>query len=645
MAALLMAALLIGPAAQPVRAAPPTTTTQPDAAPLLGVTALAAGGDHTCVLKAGGEVQCWGWNNYGQIGDGSTEMRLTPVTVVGLAGGVRAIATGYAHSCVLTGSGGVRCWGSDEFGQLGDGSTGDANNSRLTPVDVMGLASGVSALAAGDWHTCALTGGQVQCWGANESGQLGDGTTATRLTPVGVTGLDGVIAIDAGSAHTCALTSGGEVKCWGQNNYGQIGDGTGGNFGDMRLTPVTVDTLPSGVIAITAGYHHSCALTAGGGARCWGGNEFGQLGDGTTGDDNNMRLTPVGVSGLTQGATTLTAGDRHTCALAGGGVQCWGENASGQLGDGQGGSYGDVSLTPVEVSGLQSGVTALAAGGGHSCALTTGGRARCWGENASGQLGDGTTGDANAMRLTPVDVVAGATACTAAQWQAAYFDNLDLQTAPTATTCEGAVDFFWGQGGPSAGGPVNNWSARWRHTLEIQTAGWYELRAFADDGLRLYVDGQPVIDDWGQRAFAERVTVQRLAQGLHEITLEYADWTGDALAHLTWYRAAACANDAATCAPRLAAPTFQTEAARLSIAQPKTCQNAPGQTLAAYGALLTSISMGLQAYGIDTSPEELNLWLSQADTNTGVTPRGYAGVCDAGLMWGYIPLFAEEKAQ
>jgi alpha-tubulin suppressor-like RCC1 family protein len=354
-----------------------------------GITAIAAGKYYanTCVLTSAGGVKCWGVNGSGQLGDGTTIDRPTPVNVSGLTSGVMAITTGGGHTCALTSVGGVKCWGENGYGQLGDGTT----TPHLTPEDVNGLTSGMAAIAAGGGHTCALTGtGGVKCWGENSNGQLGDDTTIDRHSPVEVSGLtSGVTAIAIGSSHTCALTSAGGVKCWGANYEGELGDGTTAH----RLTPVDVSGLTSGVTAITAGGGHTCALTSAGGAKCWGENYEGELGDGAT----IARLSPVDVSGLTNGVTTITTGGGHTCALtSAGGIKCWGSNYHGELGDGA----PPPPLVPVDVNGLTNGGTAITAGHGHTCALTSAGGLKCWGWNDYGQLGDGTTTE----RLTPADV-------------------------------------------------------------------------------------------------------------------------------------------------------------------------------------------------------------------------------------------------
>lgn len=200
-----------------------------------------------------------------------------------------------------------------------------------------------------------------------------------------------ITAIAAGSYHTCALTDVGGVLCWGRNWFGQLSDGTGGE-GDMSTTPVQVSGLERGVTAIATRKSYTCALTDAGGVLCWGNNASEQLGDGTGGESGDISTIPAPVDGLESRVTAIAAGGAHTCVMTdAGGVLCWGRNRFGELGDGTGGEYGDIITIPVQVSSLESGATAIAAGWGYTCALTATGSLYCWGENWSGQLGDGTT--------------------------------------------------------------------------------------------------------------------------------------------------------------------------------------------------------------------------------------------------------------
>jgi alpha-tubulin suppressor-like RCC1 family protein len=359
-----------------------------DAFGLTGV-GLALGYAHQCVLTSGGGVKCWGANDYGQLGDGTNVDRANPVDVLGLTTGIAAVTTGDRHTCVLTSHGGVKCWGLNNDGQVGDGTT----VHRSSAADVAGLASGVVALSGGGDHTCALTqAGAVRCWGSNSNGELGNGSSdGSFSSPVSVTGLDtGVVAIAAGGLHTCALTSVSAVKCWGRNVQGQLGDGTMTN----RNSPVDVVGLANDVAKLVAGGGHTCALSSGGAISCWGFNFAGQLGDGTT----TNRSRPVAVPGWERNMAGVAAGEGHTCARsAGGGVKCVGLNAVGQLGDGTQANR----AVPKNVARFAEGVVSVSSGLLHTCGLTAAGGVMCWGDNLDGQLGDGTTAD----RLSPVPVV------------------------------------------------------------------------------------------------------------------------------------------------------------------------------------------------------------------------------------------------
>jgi alpha-tubulin suppressor-like RCC1 family protein len=337
--------------------------------------AVSAGVFHACALTSRGTVMCWGSNDFGQLGDGTTTSHLNPTDVGGLVSKVTGLSAGACHTCALTLGGAVKCWGSNAFGQLGDGTTIDRQN----PVDVTGLTSGVIAISAGGSHTCALTdSGVVKCWGRNADGELGDGTVRDRQTPVDVRAMaSGVSAISSGGCHTCALTRQGDVKCWVWNYFGQLGEGTTAD----QVAPVDVIRLAGGVMALSSGAYHTCALMKTGEVKCWGLNFASQLGDGTV----RTSPSPVSVGGLSDRVAMISAGGIHTCALTGRGrVKCWGDNSAGQLGDG----IMENRRNPVDVSGLESGVVALSASGDHTCALTSEGDVKCWGDIEVNESGD-----------------------------------------------------------------------------------------------------------------------------------------------------------------------------------------------------------------------------------------------------------------
>ncbi|MEZ4681267.1 MAG: hypothetical protein R2932_44340 [Caldilineaceae bacterium] len=354
-----------------IGAPPPVGST-----PLDDIPVVALGRYHTCLITPAGGVQCWGRNSDGQLGNGSEVPSSTPTNVTGLASGVLTVALGAEHSCALHQSGVAFCWGSNQYGQLGDGST----EQQSTPVAVTGASFRGSVLVAGANHTCALlilNGGTVQCWGQNDMGQLGNGTTTNSTTPTNVSGISNATALQAGLAHTCALVA-NAVKCWGANESGQLGDGTQ----TKSSTPVTVKGLPAGTIrGLTTGDRHSCA-NVDNAVYCWGDNGDGQLGDGST----ENRATPVAVQGVNGEIAQLSAGASHTCARTiDQALYCWGGNEQSQLGDGT----TEDRATAAVASGLADRVQLVSAGGFHNCVLVTGNRPLCWGNDSDGQVATG----------------------------------------------------------------------------------------------------------------------------------------------------------------------------------------------------------------------------------------------------------------
>jgi alpha-tubulin suppressor-like RCC1 family protein len=424
---------------------------------------VAAGNAHTCAVTTTGLLYCCGGNANGELGNGTQDpIQLTPVQALNLSG-VTAAAAGVAHTCAIAANGGVWCMGFNGDGELGNNST----NSTSIPVQVTGILTGATALATGDFHSCAVVGpqGTVSCWGSNSNGQLGNGKLTEANAPVTASKLPLVVSLAAGNAHTCALTGAGAVYCWGKGSNGQLGNQfVTGN----QTTAVPVPNLASGVAGISANLDNSCAVTAAGEVYCWGDNTYGQLGNGTDAGQSN---TPVQVLGLPPGMIAVTSSEYHSCAeAADGGIWCWGYDGYGELGDGQvvnsvvpvavvfgpsdGGADGgaaaaaftaisagadnmlgltasgevsswgndlwgqlgngtmETSLFPAPVEGFGGGITAISGGQLHGCALDASGTVWGWGDNRMGQLGNGnTTGSLVPVAATGLPGPATAIAC------------------------------------------------------------------------------------------------------------------------------------------------------------------------------------------------------------------------------------------
>ncbi|WP_313917355.1 hypothetical protein [Tahibacter sp.] len=386
---------------------------------------------HTCARSTAAAVLCWGRNNVGQVGDGTIVQRQTPTAVSGLSSGVSALSAGGHHTCARIGTTALKCWGYNANAQLGNATTID---SRV-PVDVLTLAAPIGEIASGTAHSCARSGrgnrvrcwgslangrtaignitvvgnanqavtisglpaparqvsmrtrtscattdrGSASCWGRNNLSQLGAGTAIDHTGARFVQGLqNGVSSVAIGENHGCAVRTDGTVWCWGDNAQGQIGDQT------TIARPIAVQTVGIvDAVQIVSGPYFSCARTVGGGVWCWGQNTDGQLGNGST-TNSAQAVIPVGLAG---GVIDLSAGDRHACAVCNDGtVRCWGYNMNGQVGDGTLVSRN----VPTAVNDSFATYVAVAAGGLHTCGLTTSGQAKCWGSNAYGQLGDGS---------------------------------------------------------------------------------------------------------------------------------------------------------------------------------------------------------------------------------------------------------------
>ena len=379
---------------------------------------------HSCAVTSSGGVKCWGFDDQGQLGNGATTgYQYTPTDVVGITDAV-AVSASYYHTCALLSTGGVKCWGMDNVGQLGNGATA---GTQYAPTDVVGLTDAV-AITAAHSHTCAVTrSGSVKCWGYDAEGQLGNGseTTTFQESPVTVTGITDAVDIAAAQYQTCTVTRSGKVKCWGGDSQGQLGNGdttTTTQYSPVEVTGVT------DAIAVTAGFYNTCIITRTGGVKCWGLDDQGQIGNGAT--TTGYQYAPVDVPGVTD-VVDITSAITHTCAVTRSGTtKCWGLDDQGQLGNGS--ATTGYQFSPVDVPGAADAV-AISAAQYNTCVVTSSGSVKCWGLDNVGQLGNGST--TTDTRYDPVDTTISSV------MQPSVVDPLILGSSPLSITGTNAASF------------------------------------------------------------------------------------------------------------------------------------------------------------------------------------------------------------
>ena len=383
---------------------------------------IAAGDKHTCAIAVNNIIWCWGDNQFSQLGSSALPdlPSLIPVQTTSLPGSriAHRVAAGANHTCVLATDGTVWCWGQNGNGNLGDGSFLNQGD----PVQVV-LDGTATMIAAGGSTTCAaLSDNSLKCWGKGSSGQIGNGAALlSNGTPVSTSLVPDsftVAHIEIGTTHSCAISVAGAAWCWGQSTFGRLGTTASSN----AVTPTATASLGSTASEVAAGGAHTCALLSNGTISCFGSNNMGQLGQALA---TTSSSTPTLVT-LAATATHVTAGSQFTCALLSTAVvHCFGDNASGQLGSG---SSGAARETPGAVTGLTGTVVDVVAGASHACAVMSTGQVRCWGKNDLGQLGIGTQTDSTiGTAIATLNVVPTTTTTTTTT-------TPTTTVAPTTTT-------------------------------------------------------------------------------------------------------------------------------------------------------------------------------------------------------------------
>ena len=360
---------------------------------------LDAGAANTCAVYPNQKVYCWGSNINKQLGIGNNNLSyaLQPIPVNALNGIPVGVSTGYDSACAVLTFGTVRCWGNNENGALGAAKAGGNATSAQTAAAMTGAWAAPSNESTGQRHICLRdNNATVKCQGLNASGQLGNATNTSSSSLVQVAVIDGTTdgrkstQVVSGNVHSCALLENRNVKCWGGNNLRQLG--TPANAVAQVNSPVDVPDLANDIREIATSADHTCSIRANRDVVCWGANSFGQLGNGTVGPfGGTVEASPLGGD-----AKQVTTGINHSCALlTNGAVRCWGSNQYGQLGTGNTNN----ATRPVGVAGLPRPALAISAGGYHTCAKLDDGSIRCWGRNDKGQLGNNSRTNSSSPAL------------------------------------------------------------------------------------------------------------------------------------------------------------------------------------------------------------------------------------------------------
>ena len=427
---------------------------------------VSVGAASTCAVTAGGQAECWGADDHGALGNGAGDVSRTPVPVVGIDGSDEAstavsIGSGDAYSCAVMADSSVACWGQNGDGQLGNGSTVDS----ATPVRVIGFEPNLppTRIGTGAVHSCVVIDDgneSIKCWGKNDHGQLGDGGTTSQSTPLDALGGNGYFDnFAAGRSFSCA-TEFGYVQCWGFNDVGQLGDGTN-TSNDSGVYVGTFDGSSDDLIAasITSNGSTVCVLSEAGTVWCWGYGLQGGLGNGAS-RNSSVPVRVAGIDGLTPGTTAkeVASGGASTCAvMMNGAVKCWGANSKGQLGN----NTKVNSSSPVAVTGLDGSTSAKSATSvavseaGFACAALGSGGIVCWGDNSSGQLGDGTLTD----RSTPVSV-ARAVGTTLVGAPPATVPGAPRNFAVSVRLAE-TIGLAWDAPATNGGARITSYEVRW----------------------------------------------------------------------------------------------------------------------------------------------------------------------------------------